>query len=128
MKALISVKPVYVTAILNGDKRCEYRRTIFKRTDVDTLAIYATAPVKRVVAEVSIRGILTSTPQALWERTHQHGGISKEQYMHYFHDTDTAHAIVLGAVHEFAQPLRLSQYAPTLTRPPQSYAYMPEHQ
>lgn len=128
MKAIISIKPEYVTKILNGEKRFEFRRRVFKRTDVDTLVVYASAPVQRVVAEVSICEILTSTPQELWERTYQHGGIEKIQYMNYFHDTDTAHAIVLGTVSEFPEPLRLADYAPALTRPPQSYAYMPENQ
>ena len=128
MKAIISIKPEYVTKILNGEKRFEFRRKVFKRADVDTLVVYASAPVQRVVAEVRIAEILTSTPQELWERTHKHGGIGKVQYMNYFHDTDTAHAIALGAVNEFPEPMRLSDYAPMLTRPPQSYAYMPNHE
>lgn len=124
MKALLSIKPEYVAKILTGEKTFEFRRKVFKRDDIDTLVIYASAPIQRVVAEAHIRRIHTDTPESIWENTHTRGGISHDKYMAYFHDTTVAHAIELSNVNKFDIPLRLSEYTPRLTCPPQSFAYI----
>ena len=48
-KILISINPEHVAKILSGEKKFEYRTKDAKR-DVDSLIIYETTPVKRVVA------------------------------------------------------------------------------
>ena len=40
MKVLMSIKPLYAEQILQGKKKYEYRRRIFKRSDVSSLVIY----------------------------------------------------------------------------------------
>ena len=54
MKVLMSIKPLYAEQILQGKKKYEYRRRIFKRSDVSSLVIYESAPVSLVVGEVKI--------------------------------------------------------------------------
>ncbi|WP_018142386.1 ASCH domain-containing protein [Alloscardovia criceti] len=124
MKALLSIKPKYVSKILSGEKRYEFRRKIFKRDDVDTIVIYASAPVQRVVAEARISQILSATPQDIWETTSHYGGIEKTAFMQYFHDTQEAHAIEIDSIHRFEMPITLHEYAPHLSMPPQSFTYI----
>lgn len=126
MKALVSIRPEYVERILSGEKTYEYRRRIFKRPEVDTLVIYATMPVGKVVAEAAITTILESTPEDIWERTGRHAGISEDRFKAYFHGCGTAYAIGLGDVHAFARPLTLAEYAPGIVRAPQSFVYIHE--
>jgi predicted transcriptional regulator len=59
--ALLSIRPEYAEAILNGTKRVEFRRTRFSR-DVSFIVIYATQPVGKVVGWFEVDGIETSTP------------------------------------------------------------------
>lgn len=80
MKALVSIRPEYVERILSGEKTYEYRRRIFKRPQVDTLVIYATMPVGKVVAEAGITGVLESSPEDIWEKTSRHAGISEDRF------------------------------------------------
>lgn len=39
MKILLSIKPVFVEEIFKGDKKFEYRRTIFKRKDIKKVVV-----------------------------------------------------------------------------------------
>ncbi|WP_377939365.1 hypothetical protein [Alloscardovia venturai] len=110
--------------ILAGEKIFEFRRKLFKRDDVDTIVIYSSAPVQRVVAEASIDAILTDTPERLWHDTHECGGISYDKYKNYFHDTDAAYAIKFKQVTPLEAPALLNEYAPQISRPPQSFAYI----
>lgn len=126
MKALVSIRPEYVERILSGEKTYEYRRRIFKRPQVDTLVIYATMPVGKVVAEAGITGVLESSPEDIWEKTSRHAGISEDRFKAYFHGCGTAYAIGLGDVHAFARPLTLAEYAPGIVRAPQSFVYIHE--
>lgn len=71
---------------------------------MDTIIIYTTRPVCRILAEAHITRILQDTPQGLWDRTHQHGGISRDEFMRYFQDRDTACTIQLGELIRFATP------------------------
>lgn len=124
MKAMLSIKPEYVERILSGEKTYEFRRTIFRRPGVDTLVIYETMPVGRVVAEADIAGVLESTPEDIWERTHPHAGISEGRFMDYFRGRRVAYAIALGDVRAFGRPLTLAEYAPGMGCAPQSFAYI----
>ena len=69
MKVMLSIRPRYVDSILAGDKRFEYRRRIFKRNDVNMMAIYSTAPVSAVVAEASVGTVISGTLDEVWGKT-----------------------------------------------------------
>lgn len=124
MKAILSIKPEYVAQILDGSKTYEFRRKVFKRTDVDSIVIYGTRPISAVVAQARIGSIISAAPDILWKLTGEQGGISREDFMTYFRGVDTAHAIYLESVTVFRQPLRLFEYAPGVKAAPQSYVYV----
>ena len=62
-KVLISIKPEYVNRILNGTKKCEYRRMLAKK-DVSSLIIYSTWPVMEIVGEVEVVGTIEKIGRA----------------------------------------------------------------
>ncbi|QOL35482.1 ASCH domain-containing protein [Bifidobacterium lemurum] len=121
---MLSIKPEYVDRILKGEKTYEFRRRIFKRRDVDTIVIYATSPRSAVVAEATIGGILEETPERIWKRTRKHGGIDEDGFMSYFDGSAVAYAIKLSRVTRFPEPIPLSDYAPEVKAPPQSFIYI----
>ena len=51
-KILLPIKPVYVAKILSGEKKVEYRKKVV--ADVDLILIYASAPIKKIVAEFKV--------------------------------------------------------------------------
>lgn len=124
MKALFSIKPEYVNRILSGEKKYEFRRRIFKRQDIDKIVIYSTLPEGAIVAEASIISILQANPDTIWEQTHEYGGISKSDFMHYFEGSTCAYAIKLGMINRFSTPVQLADYSRKINHPPQSFAYI----
>lgn len=124
MNAILSIKPECVSQILDGRKTYEFRRKIFKRTDVNAIAIYYTRPQSAVVAEAKIGTIISAPPELLRQQTGQHGGISRDSFMDYFQGSDTAYAISLQSVKVFKRPKQLSEYAPKVKTAPQSFVYV----
>ena len=54
MKVLLSIKPEFVEKIFAGTKKYEFRKSLFKKSGVKYVVIYASAPIKRVVGEFEI--------------------------------------------------------------------------
>jgi len=46
MNVLLSIRPKYVEEIIKGNKRYEFRKSIFKK-NVEEVWIYATSPTKK---------------------------------------------------------------------------------
>lgn len=121
MKILISINPEHVAKILSGEKKYEYRTKAAKK-DVDSLIIYETTPVKRIVAEAEIIEVLCLSPEDLWKETKRYSGISKSFYDEYFKGRKIAYAYRLGKVKAYDNPLELSDYG--VKAAPQSFVYI----
>ena len=63
-KLLMSINPEHVENILSGEKRYEFRKTRCKE-HVDTILIYSTSPVMKIVGEVEVKGIIKDSPNCL---------------------------------------------------------------
>ena len=124
MKAMLSIKPQYVSKIVDGTKKYEFRRRIFCRNDVESILIYETRPTSAVVAEARVGEVLCADPKSVWQKCGACGGISKQSFMRYFKGTDIAYAIELRDVNAFDTPTPVSSYSPYVNRAPQSFAYV----
>lgn len=122
MKIILSIKPQYCEEIFAGEKRFEYRRKIFKQS-VESVLVYATSPICKIVGEFKIDRVLEDTPDSLWQKTSQYGGISHQLYNEYFHDTDTAYALVISNYQRYHQPLDPKVLDRNFVAP-QSYRYL----
>jgi predicted transcriptional regulator len=120
---LLSVKPEYAQAILDGTKTFEFRRTIFRREHVTRVVLYASHPVSKVVGEFTIAGVLTMSPSRLWKATVGRGGVKRAFFDEYFAGKDEGHALEVASVLEYPQPLDLREHF-GLARPPQSFCYL----
>lgn len=119
--AVLSIKPQYAEAIFSGKKRFEFRRAIFRR-DIQVVIVYITSPVGQVVGEFRVDEIITDDVDALWDRTETYAGIDRRGFFDYFDGRDVGHAIVIGTVRRYKQPLDLQKtYG---VRPPQSFLYV----
>lgn len=120
-RALLSIKPEFVNRILDGSKRFEFRRTIFK-APVRSVVVYSTMPVGKVVAEFDVKEIHAMSPSDLWDATKDYAGISHDRFMEYFLGRDIGYAIEIGTVNQFDKHLSLANdFGVT---PPQSFVYV----
>lgn len=120
-KIVLSINPEYVAKILDGSKKFEYRTRTAKK-DVDSLIIYETIPMKKVVAEAEILDVLAMSPADLWKLTEKESGISKSFFDSYFKNRKIAYAYKLGKIKIYKTPQSLSHFG--LLRAPQSFAYV----
>ncbi|EMG9341603.1 TPA: ASCH domain-containing protein [Proteus mirabilis] len=128
MKVLLSIKPEFVSKILEGSKRYEFRKGIFKNESVTSVVIYSTLPVGRVVGEFYIKRVLQDKPHSIWEKTSSHSGISKHFFDQYFQERCTAYAIEIGEVIKYDDPISLKKFSEIVGKKitaPQSYCYLP---
>ena len=122
MKVLLSVKPEFAEKIFNGTKKYEFRKSIFKNKEVDTVVVYASSPWQYVIGEFKIETILSDNVDSIWEQTHEFSGISEDFYRMYFAHKSSAFAIKIGRVTRFKKHKRLSDYHVNFA--PQSYVYL----
>ena len=120
-KLLMSINPEHVENILSGEKRYEFRKTRCKE-DVDTILIYSTSPVMKIVGEVEVKGIIKDSPNAVWSKTASAAGIDKSFFDKYYAGRSFAVAYVLGKVYRFKTPQTLEYYG--IKSAPQSYVYI----
>lgn len=122
MKVLLSIKPEFADKIFNGTKKYEFRKSIFKNKDVDTVVVYASSPCKYIIGEFKIDTILCDNVDSIWKQTHDFSGVSEKFFRMYFANKTSAYAIKIGYVTKFKTPKQLSDYH--ISHAPQSYVYL----
>jgi predicted transcriptional regulator len=121
MRVLLSIRPEFAKRIFDGSKRYEYRRVIFKQDEVTTVVVYASDPVRQVIGEFDLAGIVCGEPRALWAKTGEDGGIAEDQFLRYFENRTKGYAIGIGETRLYPLPVCLDELA---ARPPQSFMYL----
>ncbi|MBQ8465511.1 MAG: ASCH domain-containing protein [Alphaproteobacteria bacterium] len=123
MKVILSIKPEFVEKIFSGEKRFEYRKSIFKQRDIDTIIIYSTMPVGMIVGEFKFKTIHADSPKMIWKETKKYSGITKDFFYDYFKNKETAFAIEIEKVHKYKKPLNPYTIFTNFTAP-QSFCYL----
>jgi len=122
MRVLLSIKPEFALKIFDGSKSYEYRRSIFKRHEVTRIVVYASDSIQKVIGEFEIGDILYDEPEALWAKTGEHAGISKQGFLEYFRNKTKGYAIQIKSTIKYDIPLPLSSFM--VSSPPQSFMYL----
>ena len=123
MDILLSIKPKYVKSIIEGDKRYEFRKMIFKNREINRIYIYSSSPVKKIVGTFEIGEILEDHPNKLWDTVKEFAGIDTRDFFAYFEGKSRAFAIKIQNLQEFNVPIDPYETMPGFV-PPQSYCYM----
>ncbi|HEY5124951.1 MAG TPA: ASCH domain-containing protein [Ignavibacteria bacterium] len=123
MKILLSIKPEFANKIFNGEKRFEYRRTIFKNSNIKIVVVYASSPVRKVIGEFHIEEVISDKPKKVWKLTHDYSGISKEYFEQYAEEKDMIHAIKIGITKRYRKQLSLQEDF-DIKYAPQSFVYL----
>ena len=123
MNVILSIRPNFCKMIFSGQKKYEYRKRVFTRSDVDKVYIYATKPICRIVGYFTIAAMIEDSPNNMWKMTHEGSGITKEYFDAYFSGCDMAHAIKIGEVVKFGTPIDPKKVIKNFTAP-QNYRYV----
>lgn len=122
MKVLLSIKPEFAHKIFNGEKKFEYRKSIFKQK-VDTVVVYSTMPEGRIIGEFKIDGIIETNPDLLWNETKEFSGITYDFFSTYFNKRENAYAIKVGELTKYKKPINPKEKYENFTAP-QSFCYI----
>lgn len=120
-KMLLSIKPFYASLIVAGDKTVEFRKFHCKK-GIDTILIYATSPIRKIIGEVALLNIIEGDLEEIWLLTKDSSGLSKKEYTKYYGDRKLAVAYLLGQVTVYDEPLDLKDVG--LNYIPRSFAYI----
>lgn len=123
MDVLLSIKPKFAEAIIDGRKRYEFRKIKFANKDINWVYIYSTSPVKKIIGIFKISSIIEDSPSALWDRLKDHAGISEEEFFNYFRDNEKGFALEIKDVQKFENPIDPKTLIPNFV-PPQSFHYI----
>jgi type I restriction enzyme S subunit len=118
MNLIISIKPEFVSKIISGEKKYEFRRLIYRK-EVDKIYIYQTLPHAGIIGYFNPGEIIKSTPSDLWNSLNDVSGTSEEFFNSYFHDKSEGYAIEIKNLVVFDNPITDSGI-----RAPQSYKYI----
>lgn len=117
---ILSIHPRHVNKILTGEKLYEYRKRIPK--EIRFIVVYATYPVRKIMALIEVDKILSDRPSTIWQMTSEFAGISQEFFFKYFEDKDISYAIKFKNIFkvEPALPIDILGYS----NGPQSFIYL----
>ena len=104
MNAILSIKPQFVDEIIAGRKGYEFRKKGFKQF-VNTVFVYASSPVCRIVGEFELGDVLEGTPEYIWTLTSDRSGISKSFYDRYFLSHKVGFALEIKSFKKYRTPI-----------------------
>src|SRR6266481_5008976 len=96
---LVSIRPIYASKILLGQKTVELRRKFTElRATGATAFIYSSSPVRAVVASACIKHVLRLPVTKIWEEHNEAACISKDEFDAYFEGLEFGFAIFFDRV------------------------------
>lgn len=124
---LVSVKPRFARAILDGSKSVELRRVRpASLRPGDPVLLYSSSPQRELVGTAVVESLDEGAPDTIWARVAPISGLGRGEYAEYFRDAHVAVAIHLRDVRTLAAPVPLAEMRsrrPGL-EPPQSFRYL----
>lgn len=124
--ALLSVRPRFAAALLDGSKSVELRRRRAHLAEGAVCLLYASSPTRALVGALRVARTDTDQPDALWRRWGAAMALNRDEFDSYLVGRAYACAIVVASVVAFADPVEL----PELRRrrqefvTPQSYRFL----
>lgn len=125
MKIILSIKPEFAKKIFEGDKKFEFRRSIFKNKNVSKVIVYASSPISKVIGEFEIGDILFKDLTTLWNETKEFSGITEDYFYDYFTGKESGFALEVKRVKRYEKELCIKESFGKV--PPQSFAYLEEN-
>jgi predicted transcriptional regulator len=122
---LLSVRPRFAHAILDGTKTVELRRRRIAALPGTSVILYATCPTKAVVGTARIARTVVCRPETAWRDHAISLGLERHEFDGYLAGATSACLLFLEKAEWLESPLSLAELRLTPSfRPPQSYRYV----
>lgn len=121
MNVILSIKPKYANAILNGEKKVEFRKLVFKK-EIKRVYIYSSSPEQRIIGYFTIDNIVSDTPKKLWQKFKQVGSINEDDFFEYFANKEIGYSINIKTYSRFKKAINPKDIFENFVAP-QSYMY-----
>ncbi len=122
MNVLLSIKPEYVEKIFSREKRYEFRKRK-PREAVEKVFVYECHPSKKIVGWFSVRTIHSGSPNEIWHKCKDFGGIDEEKYLAYCYGKKTIHAFEIDEIFRYDPPVNPFDSFSDFN-PPQDFTYI----
>lgn len=120
--AMMAIKPHFAFRLLTGEKQVEFRRRAAAKP-LTHIVIYATQPVGAVVGVLEIAELAAGTPNSLWRRFADVGGIRRADFFEYFAGSPKGVAYVVRDAWPCEEAFKLGRAGlPKVA--PQAYQYL----
>jgi predicted transcriptional regulator/DNA-binding XRE family transcriptional regulator len=122
---VLSIKPEYSSAILEGRKTVELRRRFSTQIPRGTLAfIYSTTPDRAIVGTARISDVCRKPVAAIWKKHSQHACIKKTDFDSYFAGVHEGYVLHFEDVRSLKRIVSLQELRERFSfEPPQSFLY-----
>lgn len=120
MKILLPIKPYYANKILDWEKIFELRKIVPKK-QFDTIIIYASAPISKVIWEVKVDEVIKADLSNLWDITKDWSCVDKQSINEYFKWKEIWYAIKVSNPIRYDSPINISKFTRAV---PQSFIYI----
>ena len=122
---LLSVRPRYARALLEGSKKVEIRRRFPGHISGAVAYIYSTKPDCAVLGTVYIRSIERILSNEVWHRYQGIIGVGEEEISAYLEGVTTASVLLISNPTKWDTPMPLCVLQDTFAlRPVQSFRYL----
>jgi len=118
----MAIKETYVSRMLNGSKKVEFRRIAPKRA-ISHVVVYESQGCGQIVGYFEVAGVTNAKPDKLWKLFAESAGIERSEFFHYFDGTDKGTGISIGSFFQLDEPMEITSINPSY-RPPQSFYYL----
>lgn len=92
---------------------------------MDTVYIYASRPISRIVGEFKIDEILCDTPENIWKETKRQSGVTQNFFDKYYKGREKAVALKIKECKEYKEAINPESLIPNF-KVPQSFIYVEE--
>jgi len=126
-RLIISIKPKYMSEILEGRKTVELRKASTQILAGSRMVLYSTSPTQAIVGEATVEFRDKLELEDLWRIHGDSARISHGEFMAYYEGCVEGVALGLSDVMMYEYPLALSALRKRDVdfRPPQSYMRVP---
>ena len=106
---LLSVRPRFATALLDGTKTVEIRRRRAHIAEGSLCLLYASSPLCALVGAIRVRQVDTDSPDALWSRWGGEAGLARPEFDAYLAGSRRPCAIVVDAAVRLPRAIALNE-------------------
>lgn len=120
---LLSIHSTFAHLIYQSRKRYEFRK-VKPNISIKIFLLYETSPQMMVTGAFFSNGIISDTPEKLWDKTSHYAGVERDYFLKYYANKYIGHAICISHAIKFSKKFRISEIQNDISRPPQSFQYI----